>query len=71
MRSKNVFPTLRAEMARHEVSIVDIAQLLGIRRETVYEKLCGKQPIRLEEAFRIGALFPNIPILELFQKEER
>ena len=71
MRSKNAFPTLRAEMARHEIAIVDIAQLLGIRRETVYEKLAGKQPIRLEEAFRISALFPAVPVLELFQMEER
>ena len=51
------FSNLRAEMERKEVTIHDIADSLGMNRDTVARKLSRKSPIMLDEAFKIERKF--------------
>lgn len=62
-----MFETVRAEMARKNMSIVALAQATGIRYQTLSEKLRGNFPLTLQEAVGIkSALDLNMPIEELF-----
>ena len=44
---------LIGEMAKRSISINDIAELLGIHRNSVSNKLYGRSAFTLEEAFAI------------------
>ena len=48
-----MFSNLRAEMARENITIQDIAKVLNRSRETVSSKLRGKVFSNLDEAFKI------------------
>lgn len=70
-----VYSNLRAEMARHNLGITDIANKLGLTRETVSKKLSGKSKITLDEAMEIKKILffdKNVEYLfkELEQKTE-
>ncbi len=65
----NIFPTLRAEMARCEIDVQDIADQIGIHRITAGHKLAGRYEFTLTEALKIGELFPKIDLRKLFRKE--
>lgn len=70
-----VYSNLRAEMARHNLGITDIAKKLGLTRETVSKKLSGKSKITLDEAMEIKKILffdKNVEYLfkELEQKAE-
>lgn len=69
-RSNNiVFENLRAEMARKQLSILEISNFLGITRDTLGYKLSGKRPINLDEALRIAReFFPEHDIYYLFKE---
>ena len=57
-KTNNVaFENLRAEMARKQVSILEMSNYLGITRDTLGYKLAGKRPINLDEALRIARKF--------------
>jgi DNA-binding XRE family transcriptional regulator len=64
----NIFPTLRAEMARKNLETQDIAEHIGIHRITLGRKLAGKYELTLSEALKIGELFPDVDLRKLFQK---
>ncbi len=75
MKNTIRFSNLRAEMAREEITIKQIADEIGVNRDTMGGKLSGKRPLFLNEAFIINrAFFPDkdIPFLfkELYETEE-
>ena len=57
MKGKCVFPNLRAEMARADLTQQDLADALGVDRRTVNRKLCGAYPWKEQEQDRLAALF--------------
>ena len=62
-----MFSNLRAEMARQRVTINGIADVIGVNRITASNKLSGKTPITLAEAFKIEeTYFPGSDIRYLF-----
>lgn len=61
------YPNLRAEMARNDISIQQIAAVLNKTRNTVAGKLAGRQPINLDEAFTLTrSFFPDSDVYYLF-----
>lgn len=61
------------EKARQEkkVSLVDMADLLGVRYQTVSDKIHGISDFKFGEALKIkNAFFPEYDIQFLFAKEE-
>ena len=62
---------LKGEMAKRNVTIEEIAQLLQIHRNSVANKIKGESAFYIEEATRIReAFFPDADLSELFQKNE-
>lgn len=70
MKNSNImFSNLRAEMARKQVTIKKIAEILEINRDTAGRKLSGKAPLYLSEALLINKeLFPNKKVTYLFKE---
>lgn len=61
----------KAEMARNNVTIEDIAEFLGVHRNTIAGKVNGNQRFYADEAFKIQKrFFPNLAIEYLFAVEE-
>lgn len=64
------YVNLKAEMARHGVKQIDIANLLEQREATISDKMNGKSVFDIDEAFKIKlAFFPNMSLDYLFSKE--
>ena len=62
---------LEAEMVRKGMSKKDIAETLGVRIATVYNKLSGKHPFTLDEALKIkNKHFPGFTLEYLFYTGE-
>lgn len=71
MRTKNIYPNLRAAMARCGKTIGQLAEDVGIPRECMSRKLCGKTAFWLDEALAIAtAVGCEDDIRWLFQKEK-
>lgn len=72
MRKPNIaYENLRAEMARLNIGIGDVAEGCGYNRDTLARKLSKKSPINLDEAFRIQQkFFPNSDLWYLFATAE-
>lgn len=67
-RQNNImYSNLRAEMARQRVTIQGIASVIGVGRDSASQKLSGKTPITLADAFKIKeAYFPDSDVRYLF-----
>jgi len=66
-QSNIIFSNLRAEMARNRITIQGIADIIGVGRDTASQKLSGKTPITLAEAFKIEkGYFPDLDVRYLF-----
>ena len=64
-----MYPNLEAELARHDISKTEIAEFLGVRQATVYDKLNGNSSVKLDEALAIKReFFPELSIEYLFKK---
>lgn len=64
-----IYENMRIEMARKDLTILDVAQNIGMNRETLSRKLSGRSPISLVEAFNIQQkCFPEIDIRILFKE---
>ena len=62
-----MYSTLKAEMARKNLTIVDLSEKTGIRYNTLAAKLKGKYSLTLPEAIAIkNALDVDLSIDELF-----
>lgn len=58
---------LKAEMKRYEISVADVAALLGCAEKTVRNKLNGQSSFSVPEAFKIkNTLFPSLTVEYLF-----
>lgn len=64
-----MYENVRVEMAREDLTILDIAKSIGMSRETLSRKLSGRSPLNLNEAFDIQQkCFPNVDIRVLFKE---
>lgn len=58
-------------MAREGISMVDIANLLGVRYATVNDKVNGKYRFYYDEALKIkNTFFPDKSLEYLFENDE-
>lgn len=65
-----MFPTLRAEMARHGIKVIAIAELLKLSRKSIGDRLSGKYEFTNAEMRKIrNEFFPTMTIDELFLRE--
>lgn len=65
-----MYPNLRAELARKDMSIPRLAELTGIKTTTLYDKYNGRSAFTLDEAVKIrDVLGLDMSIDELFRKE--
>lgn len=63
---------LRGEMAKRKISIESIAELLGIHRNSVANKLNGESAFSIGQAMLIQeTFFPDLEMKYLFSKDER
>ena len=68
-----MYLNVKAELARQNLSVVDLSNKTGIRYQTLVEKLNGKYPLTLDEAKNIKAALGTALLLrdqlpELFAK---
>ena len=64
-----MYPNLEAELARNDISKTEIAEFLGVRQATVYDKLNGNSSIKLDEALAIKReFFSELNMEYLFKK---
>lgn len=62
-----MYPNLKAEMARNGVTVKDIQRVIGKNEKTSRNKMNGKTPITVSEAFSIAlTLFPGLTVDYLF-----
>lgn len=62
---------LKAEMAKRNISIEDIANLLEIHRNSVANKIHGRSRFSVDEAFCVQkAFFPDLETQYLFAGTE-
>jgi len=65
------YNNLRAEMARNNITIKNIAELLGVRYATACDKLNGRFRFYYDEALKIKTyLFPDCKLEYLFDHKE-
>lgn len=63
---------LKGEMAKKNITNESIAQLLGVHRNSIYNKINGESKFSIDEAIAIrSAFFPDYDIDELFKAEEK
>lgn len=61
---------LKAEMARNDVSGVEISRTIGRSQKSVSEKICGRTQFTISEAMLIkNKFFPNSDMEYLFSDE--
>ena len=61
---------LKGEMAKRNITAEKFAQLLGIHRNSVANKINGDSSFSIEEAMKIKEeYFPELELKYLFQKE--
>lgn len=66
-----IYPNLRSEMTKRRVTTRALSEALGVWRETVSKKLCGKRPLALREAQTIREqFFPDCTLDYLFGEKE-
>ena len=64
-----MYLNVKAELARQNLSVVDLSNKTGIRYQTLVEKLNGKYPMTLDEAKNTkAALGVDLSMEELFAK---
>lgn len=64
-----MYSNVKAELARRNLTLVDLSNKTGIRYQTLVDKINGKYPLTLDEAKRIkDALGVEISIDELFER---
>ncbi len=62
---------LKAELAREEIAIEELAKLLNVHRNSVANKLNGVTAFTIDEAFLIQeTYFPNLSLGYLFEREK-
>ncbi len=66
-----MYMNLRAEMARNDVTIGDIAKVLDVRYATICDKLNGRFRFYYDEALKIKKhFFPDCSLEYLFERKQ-
>lgn len=66
----SLYMNLRAEMARRNITISDIAKVLDVRYATVCDKINGHYRFYFDECYRIKThFFPSCTLEYLFERE--
>lgn len=66
-----MFPNLRAEMARRNITGYELADKIGVTNSTFSQKFNGKSLFDLDEAISIKkALGTDMPLEQLFEPDE-
>ena len=64
-----MYSNVKAELARQNMTVVDLSNMTGIRYQTLVDKINGKYKLTLDEAKKIKeALGVDIAIEELFER---
>ena len=64
-----MYSNVKAELARRNLTVVDLSTKTGIRYQSLVDKINGKYPMTLDEAKTIkSALQVDIPLEELFEQ---
>jgi peroxiredoxin len=64
-----MYSNVKAELARKNLTVVDLSNKTKIRYQTLVDKINGKYPLTLDEAKAIKtALEVDIPMEELFER---
>jgi hypothetical protein len=64
-----MYSNVKAELARRDLTIVDLSIMTGIRYQTLADKINGKFLLTLDEAKKIkSSLGVEIPLEELFAR---
>ena len=64
-----MYSNVKAELARRNMSVVDLSNKTGIRYQTLVDKINGKYPLTFDEAKTIkSALEVDIPLEDLFER---
>ena len=70
MRQVILFANIRAELARRNYGVKEVAEALGVDRGTAGAKLTGKREFSVAEAFKMSAsLFDGLPLKYLFAEK--
>lgn len=65
-----MFPNLKAEMARRNIKVKDLASSIGVAPKTVYNRLSGRTEFTLSEMLTIKRhYFPDLTLDYLFNKD--
>lgn len=65
-----MFPNLKAEMARRNIKVTDLASSIGVTPKTVYNRLSGRTEFTLSEMLTIKRrYFPDLTLDYLFNKD--
>lgn len=68
---EKMYKNVKAEMARQEMTIGDLATAIGMDYQALWLRLKGKATISVETAVKIkNALKTDVPIEVLFEKKE-
>lgn len=64
---KCIYPNLLAMMAEKNLSVIDLAEAINRKPETVRKKLAGINPFNINEALGIQeTVFPEVPFKILY-----
>lgn len=65
-----MFPNLRAELQRKNISFVSVARLINCTEKTLQNKMNGKTDFRLNEVLAINEqLLPEFELKYLFKRK--
>lgn len=64
-----MYPNLKAELARRDITVAELAERTGINYQTLAKKISGKAPIAINEARIIrDAIDKELTVDYLFQE---
>lgn len=67
-----VYANLKGEMAKKNITNESIAKLLGVHRNSIYNKINGESEFSIEQAMLIQeTFFPDLEIKYLFGRDRR
>jgi plasmid maintenance system antidote protein VapI len=67
-----MFPNLKAEMARQNISSLKMSEYIGCTPKTFSSKMTGKTDFTRSEIFKIQkAFFPNFTVEYLFSEKRK
>ena len=65
-----MFKNLKAEMARHSITMDKLSENLNLPRASVYNRLSGKTEFKVSEVQIILSMFPSLSYEYIFEKSE-